>query len=86
MQLPLPQDGIERVDSIIGLDVVNNNRQTATDHMSYILTDCPSLLMHFVGFVVMIYLSFHEGCVPGYSIRQNHILLAGMACYRATLC
>jgi len=45
-QLPLPQQGIERVDSITAMlmGVVINNRLTATDHINYVLTACSSLL------------------------------------------
>jgi len=44
VQLPPPQQGIERVDSISALGVVINNRLTATDHISYVLTACSSVL------------------------------------------
>ena len=44
VQLPPSQQGIERVDKITALGVVINNRLTATDHVNYVLTACPSLL------------------------------------------
>ena len=40
----ISQVRIERVDSITALGVIINNRLTATDHISYVLTACSSLL------------------------------------------
>jgi len=42
--LPPTQPGIERVSSITALGVVINDQLTATDHVSYILNACTSLL------------------------------------------
>ena len=44
VQLPPSQPAIERVNSITALGVVINDQLTATDHVSYILTACTSLL------------------------------------------
>jgi len=38
------QDIIERMDKITALGIVINNRLTATDHISFVLTACSSLL------------------------------------------
>ena len=43
VQLPPSQPAIERVNSITALGVIND-QLTATDHVSYILTACTSLL------------------------------------------
>jgi len=44
VQLPQPQNDIERVNSITTLGVVINDQWTATDHVSYTLSACTSLL------------------------------------------
>jgi len=43
-QIPLPCDGIERVSSLTALRVVINDRLTAADHVSSLLTSCSRLL------------------------------------------
>ena len=64
VQLLLRQQGIiERMDKITALGIVINNRLTATDHISFVLTACSSLLYALRG--SWLAGAVREGCVPG---------------------
>ena len=56
MQLPQPQHDIERVNSITARGVVISDQLTATDHVSYILSACTSLLYAYKYCAAMEYL------------------------------